>query len=192
MRGAGSRIDTERVLQFLENESVRAYALNGTKVGDPIHLDAAGVQLLIDANERFGEVSAFSRFMAGGGTDIVQGVTILGAAAASRATPSVGEVGPSEPYNRQQHYGKTPTAADRRAVGAGQGEVADHQPSLVKRYYEGDPDSGEKPGYLMTEAERKASAADRTRMRPQPAQDSAAQGAAMARYSREMRRRLGL
>ena len=39
-------------------------------------------------------------------------------------------------------------------------------PPLVQRYYEGDPGIGEKPGYLMTPEERRASANDRSRMRP--------------------------
>ena len=78
------------------------------------------------------------------------------------------KTGPTEAYNRQKHYGKTPTAADRKAVGAGEGEFADHQPALVERYYEGDPSVGKPPGHTMTSEERKASAGDRSRMTPQP------------------------
>lgn len=99
---------------------------------------------------------------------------------------------PAEPYNRRAHYGKTPTAADREAVGAGTGEVADHDPPLVKRYYEGDPAVGEKPGYQMTPAERKASAGDQSRMSPQPRADSDKQGADMSRYSRGKKKEFGL
>lgn len=75
--------------------------------------------------------------------------------------------GPTEPYSRRKHYGNTPTAADRKAIGAGKGEVADHDPPLVKRYYEGDPERSEKPGYQMSGSERRESAQDRSRMRTQ-------------------------
>ncbi len=100
--------------------------------------------------------------------------------------------GPTEPYNRQKHYGRTPTAADRKAVGAGKGQVADHDPPLVKRYYEGDPARGEKPGWQMTPEERAASGSDRSRMTPQPKADSDAQGGKMSKYSREMKKKHGL
>ena len=73
-----------------------------------------------------------------------------------------------EPYNRAQHYGRSPTAADRRTLGAGPGQVLDHQPPLVQRYYEGDPRIGEAPGMYMTADQRRASAADRSRMHIQP------------------------
>jgi hypothetical protein len=99
---------------------------------------------------------------------------------------------PTEPYNRQTHYGKSPSAADRQAVGAGPGEVADHEPPLVQRYYEGDPSTGEKPGYMMTDKERKASAGDRSRMTPQPRADSDRQGGEMSAYSRQKKKEHGL
>lgn len=101
---------------------------------------------------------------------------------------------PPEAYNRKKHYGRTPTKADRKAIGAGKGEVADHDPPLVKRYYEGDPNAvpPERPGIQMSPAERAASAADRSRMRVQPAGESNSQGGTMSQYSRQMRRRLGL
>lgn len=67
-------------------------------------------------------------------------------------------------YDRPTQYGRTPTAADRAAIGAGSGQVVDHQPPLSKRWYFGDPARGEIPGYLMTPTQRAASAADRTRM----------------------------
>jgi RHS repeat-associated protein len=99
---------------------------------------------------------------------------------------------PSEAYNRKKHYGKTPTQADRRAFGAGPDQVIDHDPPLVKRYYEGDPKVGEKPGYLMTPAERKASASDRSRMRLQPRTDSNKQGREMKDYSMGKKEEHGL
>ena len=61
---------------------------------------------------------------------------------------------PTEPYNRRKHYGNTPTKKDRQVVGGS----PDHDPPLVKRYYEGDHSTGEKPGYQMTASERRASA----------------------------------
>jgi RHS repeat-associated protein len=102
------------------------------------------------------------------------------------------KAGPSEPYNRAKHYGKTPTAADRKVVGAGPGQVADHDPPLVKRYYEGDIATGEKPGWQMTPQERAASASDRSRMAPQSQADSNAQGGKMRAYSIEQKKANGL
>jgi RHS repeat-associated protein len=96
--------------------------------------------------------------------------------------------GPTEPYSRRKHYGSTPTRADRKAVGAGSGQVADHDPPLVKRYYEGDPARDEKPGYQMSDDERRESARDRTRMKVQPKEESNRQGARMQRYSQEKKR----
>jgi len=95
---------------------------------------------------------------------------------------------PTEPYNRALHYGRTPTRADRAAVGVQEGEVADHAPSLVERYYDGDPSTGERPGYQMTPAERAASAQDRSRMQRQSQSDSNSQGGRLAQYSRQKRK----
>jgi RHS repeat-associated protein len=95
---------------------------------------------------------------------------------------------PSQAYNRRLHYGSTPTAADRRAIGGS----PDHDPPLVQRYYEGDPSRGEPPGYLMTPQERKASAGDRTRMKPSTQLDQKRQGADMSRYAREKKKKHGL
>ena len=58
------------------------------------------------------------------------------------------------------------------AFGAGPGQVVDHDPPLVKRYHEGDPSIGEKPGMEMTEAELRASGSDRSRMALQDRTDS--------------------
>lgn len=63
---------------------------------------------------------------------------------------------------------------------------------MVKRYYEGDPSIGENPGYLMTPDERKASAQDRTRMKPSTKEEQNKQGGEMALYSREMKKKYGL
>lgn len=84
--------------------------------------------------------------------------------------------------------GRTPTAADRKALGAGPGQVVDHDPPLVQRYYDGDPKAGEPPGHALSADQRKASAADRSRMRLQPKRESAAQGGAMKKYSQQKKK----
>ena len=95
-------------------------------------------------------------------------------------------------YNRKAHYGRSPTKADRVALGAGPDQVVDHNPPLVKRYYAGDPAIGEKPGIDMNDEERRASANDRSRMQLQPKSESNAQGAEMSRYSRGQKKERGL
>ncbi|QEM09136.1 DUF6443 domain-containing protein [Mucilaginibacter rubeus] len=99
---------------------------------------------------------------------------------------------PTERYNRKQHYGNTPKKSDRNALNAQSGDVVDHDPPLVERYYEGDPSTGEKPGYLMTPEERKQSANDRTRMKLQPQSESNSQGGKAAKYSNEQKKKYGL
>lgn len=99
---------------------------------------------------------------------------------------------PAESYNRRKHYGNTPKKSDRKALDTKPDEVVDHDPELVKRYYEGDPATGEKPGYQMTPEERKESANDRSRMRNQPRTESNQQGADASRYSREQKKKHGL
>jgi hypothetical protein len=96
--------------------------------------------------------------------------------------------GPSEAFNRKKHCGNTPTRADRAAVGGS----PDHDPPLVKRYYEGDPAIGEKPGYLQTPEERRASATDRNRMQRSTLPAQRKQGAEMSKYSRSKKKELGL
>ena len=108
----------------------------------------------------------------------------------SEASGAVAPV-PSEPYNRIKHYGRTPTQADRNAIGVGKGQVADHDPPLVVRFYNGDPSIGEKPGFQMTLPERRASAGDRSRMNIQSAADSNRQGGLLSHWSRAMKRVFG-
>jgi hypothetical protein len=96
-----------------------------------------------------------------------------------------------EPYNREAHCGRTPTKADRKALGADKSNVVDHTPSLVKRYHEGDPSIGEKPGHKMTAAERKASANDRSRMKLQTTRESHQQGGTMSKYSKDKNKENG-
>ena len=99
-------------------------------------------------------------------------------------------IGPVKPYNRLGHYSRTPTAADRAALGAKANQVVDHEPPLVKRYYEGDKSIGEKPGKHMTADELKASANDRSRMRLQDKSESNAQGGVMSNYSKQQKKNL--
>ena len=94
---------------------------------------------------------------------------------------------PIEPYNRKKHYGNTPTKKDRQVIGGS----PDHDPPLVKRYYEGDPNTGEKPGYQMTPSERRASAQDRSRMKPSTRAEQNSQGGQMSKYSKEMKKKYG-
>ena len=110
-------------------------------------------------------------------------------AAGAAADADAAAAKPSEAYNRRAHYGDTPTAADKKAVG---GESVDHDPPLVKRYYEGDAAKGEKPGHQQTPAERKASANDRTRMRPSTKDAQRRQGGQMSNYSKQQKKKNGL
>lgn len=96
---------------------------------------------------------------------------------------------PQEPYNRRKHYGDTPKTPDRRAVG---GESVDHDPPLVKRYYEGDPAKGEPPGYQLSQEQRRASANDRSRMRPSTTEEQRRQGGQMSVYSKGKKQEHGL
>ena len=98
---------------------------------------------------------------------------------------------PTQAYNRQLHYGKTPTAADRKALNATKNDVVDHKRSLVEHYYEGDGKGG-KPGYQLTDKERKTFAKDRNNMQLQPKTDSNKQGAEKANYSKQKKKEFGL
>jgi RHS repeat-associated protein len=106
-----------------------------------------------------------------------------------QSTPAQPPEGPQEPYDREEHYGKTPTAADKAAIG---GESVDHEPPLVQRYYEGDAKAGEKPGFQQTPQERRASAQDRTRMQPSTNQEQRSQGGQMSKYSKAMKKKFKL
>lgn len=102
-----------------------------------------------------------------------------------RQTPS------AEPYNREKHYGKTPTTADRMALKAAPDQVVDHNPPLVKRYYDGDPMYGGKPGKDLTQAERLASAKNQDLMKLQPIDESNKQGGEMSAFSKQKKKELG-
>ena len=104
---------------------------------------------------------------------------------------------PVEPYDRTKHYGHTPTESDREYIRNTYPEwdkkdfVVDHDPPLVKRYYEGDPRYHEEPGYKMSDADRRKSANDRRRMKPQEIAESHKQGAEMSKYSNEKTKQYG-
>ncbi|MBS1624357.1 MAG: hypothetical protein JST83_10080 [Bacteroidetes bacterium] len=93
------------------------------------------------------------------------------------------------PYNRRQHYGNTPTKADRKALGASKDEVVDHVTPLVQHYYEGDG-KGSKPGYKMTQAERRTFANNRLNMQLQLRTESNKQGGNLSNYSKQMKKNL--
>ena len=99
---------------------------------------------------------------------------------------------PIEAYNRKKHYGNTPKKSDRNYFKSKSDDVVDHDPPLVQRYYEGDPKTGEKPGFEMTQEERKLSANDRERMGNQPKDESHKQGGEMSNYSKKKKKELGL
>ena len=109
----------------------------------------------------------------------------LSEAPAGQLVPETVTNGAFAPYNRRLHYGSTPTAADRAALG---GASPDHTPPLVQRYYNGDPATGELPGIFQTPAQRAASAADRSRMLPATQGAQNAQGGSMSHWSVEQRR----
>jgi hypothetical protein len=95
---------------------------------------------------------------------------------------------PIEKYDRKKHYRSTPNTTDRKRMGLGKDEVADHRPPLIIRYYYGNPPD-EKPGYQMTPDERKASAEKaREQMRAQPRGESNKQGAEMSKLSRSIKK----
>jgi RHS repeat-associated protein len=97
-------------------------------------------------------------------------------------------VKPKEAYSRTKHYGKTPTSADRKALGATSNEVVDHTTPLVKHYYEGDG-AGGKPGHAMTSKERRKFATDRSKMKLQSNKESQKQGAEMSQYSKTQKKK---
>jgi RHS repeat-associated protein len=123
-----------------------------------------------------------------GGAVIAEMVVNAFTSQPSRPSEDSGPPAPTEAYDRQKHYGTTPTEADRKAVGGS----PDHDPALVKRYYEGDPARGEKPGHQQTPGERKASAADGSRMKKSTLKKQRQQGAEMARYSKQKKKEYGL
>jgi RHS repeat-associated protein len=96
---------------------------------------------------------------------------------------------PDEPYNRVKHYGNTPTTQQRASVPPGM--EFDHDPMLVKHFYEG-PGDGSLPGYNLTPAERVKYGASLDHGGPATPAAQRAQGAAAAAYSKAMKKLWGL
>jgi RHS repeat-associated protein len=99
------------------------------------------------------------------------------------------ELFPSRAYDRMAQYGRTPTAAQRASVPDGQ--EFDHDPPLVKHYYEG-PGDGSLPGFNLTQAEREAYARSLDVGNAATGAAQRAQGAVMAAYSKFMKQQWGL
>jgi len=93
---------------------------------------------------------------------------------------------PTEAYDRQGHYGYTPTDTQRKSVPAG--FEFDHDPPLVKHYYEGVDGI---PGFRMTQEERVAYASSLESGSAATAAEQRAQGA-LAAYSKQMKRMFAL
>ncbi|MGE0887715.1 MAG: RHS repeat domain-containing protein [Blastocatellales bacterium] len=110
-------------------------------------------------------------FVASGGSVTLIAAAVEAAVQLELFDPATWQ-GPIEPYNRQKHYGTTPTPADREFFAP---DSPDHIPTLVERYYDGDPSTG-RPGYAMTPEERRASATDRNMMQPSNDHDQRVQG----------------
>ncbi|MEJ1241851.1 Ig-like domain-containing protein [Chryseolinea sp. T2] len=172
-------------------------ALNGL-VNDPLGaLENLFTGILSDAEAATNDPVAAGEFA----FDVGLAVFTDGIATEAKVADDIAEVAsksidnlnkPTVAYNRKKHYPNTPTRSDRKALGAGPNQVVDHNPSLVERFYLGDPVIGEKPGYLQTTAERKAGASDRNRMQLQEKHDSNVQGGEKAKFSKEMKKKFGL
>jgi len=102
-----------------------------------------------------------------------------------------GKNSPKEAYNRRKHYGNTPKKSDRKALGAQTGEDVDHNTPLVKHYYEGDGKGG-KPGYDMTDQQRKDFANDRSNMSVEPQSVNRSKGGKLSQYSKNQKKKHGL
>jgi len=94
---------------------------------------------------------------------------------------------PTEPYNRVKHYGHTPTAEQKASVP--EGMEFDHNPMLVKHYYEGV--DGSLPGFNMTQEERLRFARDVNNGRAATPQEQREQGGEAAAYSKKMKKLCG-
>ena len=93
------------------------------------------------------------------------------------------ELFPRERYDREGHYGVTPTTAQRAAVPPGMS--FDHEPPLVRHYYEG-PGDGRLPGYNLTEQERRDYGKSLESGKPATISEQKAQGGRESAYSKQM------
>jgi hypothetical protein len=96
---------------------------------------------------------------------------------------------PDKAYSRTGHYGNTPTVAQRASVPPGM--EFDHNPTLVKHYYEGDG-AGGLSGFNMTQNERLQHARSLSSGSAATPTQQRAQGGAAAQYSKEQKKKLGL
>jgi hypothetical protein len=62
---------------------------------------------------------------------------------------------------------------------------------LVEHYYQGDGKGG-KPGYEMTDAERREFANDRNNMSVKKSSDNRSSGGRLSQYSKNMKKKYGL
>jgi len=99
------------------------------------------------------------------------------------------ELFPKAQYKRVEHYGNTPTAAQKASVP--EGMEFDHNPMLVKHYYEG-AGEGSIPGYNLTNYERKAFGVRLDSGSPATPKQQRIQGAEAAKYSKEQKKIWGL
>jgi hypothetical protein len=97
--------------------------------------------------------------------------------------------GPTEAFNRDYHYSRTPNTAQKKSVP--EGMLFDHDPPLAQHYYEGDGKGG-LPGYKMTQTEREAYAARTDVGRAATSEQRFKQGALMRAYGVRMRKQYGL
>jgi hypothetical protein len=79
----------------------------------------------------------------------------------------------------------------QRLIGQCWAVRVDHQPPLVRRYYEGDTARGEPPGFTQTPEQRRASATDRTRMQPSTMDQQRRQGGQTSQYSKKKKKEHG-
>jgi hypothetical protein len=91
---------------------------------------------------------------------------------------------PEEPFNRMEHYGRTPTTLQKGSVPDGM--LFDHDPPLVQHYYEGDGQGGI-PGYMMTPEDRMAYGKSLDAGTAASSDQRFSQGGSMKAYSMMMR-----
>jgi RHS repeat-associated protein len=92
---------------------------------------------------------------------------------------------PKSAYDRVRDYGYTPTSAQRSSVPPG--TSYDHNPTLVKHYYEGDGKGG-LPGYNQTQQEREAFAKSLAHGKPATIQQQHVQGGKASAFSKKWRK----
>jgi len=120
---------------------------------------------------------------------IIAGSPDARAAQEENATAPAPPRGPSIAFNRDYHYGRTPTRPQKRSVPRGM--LFDHDPPLGQHYYEGDGKGG-KPGYQMTQEERLQYARRLDVGKPAVPGQRHGQGGTVKGYTERMRKMHGL